>query len=56
MIQLSHIQSKGEAHQISWWQFSLEIYRRIQDESISYVVCIIIALKKGFRNLKITSC
>ena len=56
MIQLSHIQSKGKTHRISLWQFSLEIYRRIQGESISYVVCIVIALKKGFRNLKITSC
>ena len=44
MIELSHIQSKGEAHQISWWQFNLEIYRRIQDETISYIVCITIAL------------
>ena len=55
-MQLSHIQSKEEAHQIFRWQFNLEIYRRIQDESISYVVCITIALKKCFRNLKITFC
>ena len=52
-MQLSHIQSKEEAHQIFRWQLNLEIYRRIQDESISYIT---IALKKGFRNLKITSC
>ena len=50
IMQLSHVQSKGEAYQIQ------EIYRGIENESLTYIVLITVAVKKGFGNLKIASC
>ena len=48
IMQLSHVQSKGEAYQIQ------EIYRGIENESLTFLITI--AVKKGFGNLKSASC
>ena len=51
IIQLSQINlNERRIKSLSGYE---EIYRGIQDESVSYIVWITIAVKKGFSNLRI---